>query len=497
MEIIMDKTEISCRREIWNSFARREEMTDCVVPDTYPDIGRIINVCGNVLIRGKEASAGKVTAEVMIECAVLYIADNETSEPMRLGMDIPITVTVDVPEATENTDIITAVALETLEVRVLNPRKILVKTEVKVSFRCFNTGTMIITTGAQSVPGLQLCRKGFTASPVIDVREKTFVISEDLVMPPAAEGYERLLCHSISLMTQDVKFVGNKLIFKGEASISVLAEPEGDVPPICFGTTSSFSQIMELTSGAEGECSELTICLTAAYLEISEGEGGKPVVSAEMHILAQAVTSMRREFEYISDAYSTRNNYEVAYEKLVMPMCNEAEIVRDTFRTTLETTDTVAEAICSSAMSGAAFVGEGYVSCPVHLRIMYMDASGGIYLAEKDDELRIEIDDSENIKSADIFAGEIYAAPIAGGIDLRMPVEVRIEMGGSIRVNMVTKIELTECTEKPVRPSLIIIPGGHLDDFWELAKKYCSTPELIEEYNSAESDILLIPVQST
>ncbi|MGE4352634.1 MAG: DUF3794 domain-containing protein, partial [Oscillospiraceae bacterium] len=421
MEINMDKTEISCRREIWNSSARREEMTDCVVPDTQPDIGRIIDVCSDVLIRGKEASAGKVSVEGVIDCTVLYIADEGESEPMRLAAEIPFSVTVDVPEATEETDIVTAIALENLEVRVLNPRKILVRAEIKASLRCFNSGTVMITTGAQRVPGLHCCCKSVTAAPVTDVREKTFVISDELVMPPAPEGYERLLCHSISLMTQDVKFVGNKLIFKGEAAISVIAQVAGGALPVCFGTTSGFSQIMEMGSGAEAECSELTLCLTGAYFEIGEGEGGKPVVSVEMHILAQAVTSMRQDLEYLADAYSTVSSYEISYEKLTMPQCMETAVVRDTFRTVLETPDAAAEVICAGAVCSAVTVGEGYVSCPVHLRAMYVDASGGIYAAEKTEELRIDTE-ADDFSSAEIVAGEIYAAPIAGGIDLRMPV---------------------------------------------------------------------------
>lgn len=493
MEIIMDKTDISCRREIWSSSVRREEMVECVVPDTYPDICRIIDVCSETHIRGKEASAGKVTVEAVVMCSALYVAEGSACDVFRLESEIPFSVTVEVPEATEETDIVVKLELEDLEVRVLNPRKILSRAELCAQLRCFNEDKLTVDCSAQCEPGLEMRKESSSVALVTDVREKTFVISDELMMPPMHEGYARLLCHKISLTADDVKFVGNKLIFKGEAEIKVLAEPEGDQKPVCFTANSSFSQIMELSG--EGESAEVILCLTGAYLQIGESDAGKPVVAVEMHILAQAVTCVEKEICYIADAYSNACECQTTSEEISLPQSTISMPVRDTYRSMLETEGDVVETIWTDAHCSGAQPVDGGVSFKMLMRCMYTDGEGALRTAEKTEELKIDAELPEGKCTASIKCGEIYASPVAGGIDIRISVEAQVQSGMVTEANTVTGIELGEKCEKSSRPSLYIIPCVGSEDMWFLAKKFGSTVALIEKNNPEPTDTLLIPVQ--
>ena len=79
MEIILDKTDIKFRREIFSSSTSAEEMSDYVVPDALPDIGRIADVCGGVRIRGKEAASGSVRIDSAVAVTVLYVPEGESA----------------------------------------------------------------------------------------------------------------------------------------------------------------------------------------------------------------------------------------------------------------------------------------------------------------------------------------------------------------------------------------------------------------------------------
>lgn len=496
MEIIMDKTEISCRREIWNSCVRREEMFDCVVPDTFPDISDIIDICGDTVIRGKEATDGEVAVEGAVLCTVLYTGEGEERELLRLNAEIPFSITVDVPEADSETDIVALLNLEQLEVKLLNPRKILIKSEIVAKLRCYIADSLTLVTDVNDVSGLCLKRENAKTAPVTEVREKTFVISDEMAMPPMPEGYESILCHNVSLGTQDIKYVGNKLIFKGEAVLNVMAKPNGDVAPLCFSTTSSFSQIVELQNPPEDECSEVVLCLTACYFTLDEDENQKPVTTVELHLLAQAITSAKTEFSYISDAYSNSTDCSLEKTEVELPQCSETVVVRDTLRALLETSEAVSETICAQAVCGAVIIDDGAVTANVSVRVVYVNAEGVIKSAEKLEKIKIETELGDGNSCAQIVFGEIYAAPITGGIDIRIPVEALITYSASESVAMVTDISLSETSEKCRKPSIVIIPDCGKFDLWELAKKYSSTIELIEKGYESDCGIVVIPVQN-
>jgi hypothetical protein len=488
---MMEKTEIDCRRPLWSGTVRGEEMVDCVVPDTEADIARVVGVCPQLVIRGKSADEGHITVEAAVQCTALCTAEG-SGALITLETEIPFVLTAEAPGADADTDIVAQLALEESEVRLLNPRKILARAEVSAYICCYGAGTMAVAWDIQPREGLQLRRESHTASVVTDVREKTFVITDEIAMPPAAEGYIRLLGHHISLSTGDVKFVGNKLIFKGEAALSILAEPERESRPVCFSGTISFSQILELAE--EADSAELKLCLTGAYLQLAETEGGRSCVSAELHLLAQGVACVNREVRWIADAYSTGEQCALICETLSLPQQSAQSFVHDTWRCTLETEATPMEVICAQAIWGAAEVAEGTVTCRVNLRCMYADDQGMLRSAEKAERVRLDVEQPEGKVHTEMRCGEIYASAAAGGIDLRIPLEAVLNAQTELTEDCVTAISLEKPETAAERPSLYVVPTGSEADLWALAKRYGSTVELIRELNDEESAMLLIPV---
>jgi len=303
MDMKVEKSFIDCRREIWHGCIRREEMCESVVPDTYPDIGSIIDVSGQVHIRGKEASAGKLSIECTVKCTVLYTAEDENGIFV-LDTQLPVVLNAQVDAAAEDTDIVACPKIENLEVRLLNPRKILPRAEISAFVRCFEEGSLAVSSNADCSSGLHILEKSRDAYCVSDVREKTFVITDELALPPVAEGYSRILSTCAELNVDDTKFVGSKLIFKGEAKLRFLLEAEGKAEPVFFADTCSFSQIIEL--GSEVDSADVKLSLTGLYVSLIENEQGRAAAEIELHMLAQAVAGKICGISYIADAYSNK-----------------------------------------------------------------------------------------------------------------------------------------------------------------------------------------------
>ena len=493
MEIILDKNEFTWRREIFSAAASREEMTDYVVPDALPDIARIVNVCGGARIRGKRVENGTVTVETAVAVTAVYVAEGEQQALRCLETEVEVPVSASVPDANETTDVVASLSVDELEVRMLNPRKILVRACVSAAIRCFNEEKMSIASGISSGGDLQVLTRSCTAAPVTDVREKTFTISDEIAMPPSVQGYSHIMCTHTSLKVTDVKFVGNKLIFKGAAVSDILAQPAGAALPVSFGATSEFSQILEL--GAPCDCAEVLLCLTGAYFNITESDGGKSGVSAELHILAQAVAGLSREISCISDAYSNRVPCTVRTESMELPQCPVTSTLPDTFRTLIELPEAAAEVICAGTSFSAPEIRGGQLTSRASVRCMYIDGARQVQLAQTVDDFTIDAPLPENVCGAVINTGEIYAAPSVGGIEVRVTVDADVRSCPMCRLECVTAIEEDAGAARPERPSVYIIPRRDGADLWGIAKKYGSTEELIRSAACDGGNIMLIPVQ--
>ncbi len=260
-----------------------------------------------------------------------------------------------------------------------------------------------------------------------------------------------------------------------------------------FSAVSSFSQLLEFS--AEGEGAEVTLCLTGAELELSENESGRPVVTAQLHLLAQAVVWTAREVAYLADAYSNTAECRVTTASVCIPQCRTVTPVRDTYRVLLETPETPTELLCASARCSGAQTDENGVTAKISIRCLYAGEDGSLKCAVRGDTLRLDAEVPEDVCRVMLRCGEVYASPAAGGIDLRVPLEAQIISGPRLSTQQITAIETEQPEQRPVRPSLYVLPLSGEPELWPLAKKYASTVDLIRRHNPQMGDVLIIPVQ--
>ena len=114
----------------------QEETMEMIVPDSKPDIFRVISSDAKVMISGKDADIGRVAVRGNAEIDVLCLADDETT-PVPLHLSVPFLSTATGSELSGDTKIIADCSTSACEISLLNPRKILAKVEILVMLRCY------------------------------------------------------------------------------------------------------------------------------------------------------------------------------------------------------------------------------------------------------------------------------------------------------------------------------------------------------------------------
>ncbi|MCL2402558.1 MAG: DUF3794 domain-containing protein, partial [Oscillospiraceae bacterium] len=291
MELYLNREKISHVRNILNTRLTQEETMEMIVPDALPDILRIVCVDTTVLIRSKDADAGRVSVSGIAAMTVVY-APEGVGGVRKIDAEIPFTIAVAESEIIPESSVIARVSAVTADASVVNPRKFVLRVDLCAELSCYNDDELSISADVDldGDGGIELLRESQEVCIPINVREKSFVISDELTLPNGSPEIEDILSTNTTVTAEEAKIVGNKLIFRGNTNISLLYSPEDGDELCSVMLTSEFSQIMELENVSEDCDFEIVLMLTGAYIESGgmDSSDGR-MVSMELHAVAQCV----------------------------------------------------------------------------------------------------------------------------------------------------------------------------------------------------------------
>ena len=499
MEMTLKKEKYSGYDVIWSGVTGNEFGMDCVIPDTMPDVGTVIDAEGTVLLRSRNTEDDRVALEASVSAVILYLPEGDG--PLRsLPVNIPAVLYMDTPGVSamdENIRTVFRLRLRALDARMVNSRKITLRADVEADAVCYTAGVLSVACEpeGEETPVHLLTGTTETVS-VCDIREKIFVITDSYSLPSCRKA-ERILSQRVEVFSDEAKFVSGKVVFRGRVKASVLfADGQGE--PICAEQyETEFSQIME--ANGEGDVQpEVNVALTGVYFDMPDSGDSQGKILAEIHMAAQCVCRQNGELRFISDAYS--NCVHLLPETESMDVCTEARAVtmRQTVTGKAEPSAGDGEILSVSAMVGVVSRMENGVKTSVTIRILARNANGQYTVSRcrLGAEFSLEIPDDCRLSGICVKATDVYCAPGNAGADVR----VTLQLDGVIsRRKSIDCVKSIEADESDVRdfdsyPSVTMVRSTREGDLWTLAKKHHSTMEAIRQANEGKSEgLLLIP----
>ena len=480
---------------VFGACVPKEFSAESVVPDTMPDIERILDAETAIYIRSKSIDDGEITLDGVINAVVLYSAAEKESVH-KLSLSLPVSIECR-DSAIQSGDILLADTLvASSEAKILNPRKILLRWETVSELRLLRKEPLELSCAGTEAPGLELLTKSDCVGWITNVAEKPFTIREEISLPDGAY-MDDLLSYQVQVTAEDLKKVGSRAILQGTVLLSVLYTKESDGSPDREFFTLPYSQILE-TPAEEGAVSVL-LRQSSCSLEPVPGLNGASSLDLEIFVNAQLVCTADREITYIADAYSLRGPCETDYRTVSVTGAYETSELRQTIRDRAEAPEGVKDVISVYPTASLPVVADGSVKLPVTLRILYSDKNDQLHHAVKRISAEIQAGDTDGTiyLASQIVFREVNASASGDGIDLRLETDyrfVRADRGEIRYVCSVTADDAAPITAGEGPSFFVIRPGDAA--VWDLAKKYRSTCELIQEANPGgivPDKLLLIP----
>lgn len=483
MRTELHRVQSDCYKLILCTEGKKEETLELVVPDRCGDIGRILDVRGQLFLSSKKHKESEAQISSRAELCVLFAAEG-SGELEYVSAQLPFEQSFALGEGHEDCELVVSLRLCGLDARALNPRKLLIRAECAAHLRCYAPDAFVLWDGFSEDEALPafLQRRELNHSLITDIREKNFTISDEYALPMKYAGC-KMLSAETQLNVYDAKPVGSKLVFKANANtMAVFLNPEDDsVFKLDFIT--QFSQIIEIEAEEDSETIVHACLKETEFIPLPDRE--EPSFSMRLNMSAHALCSKTLSSAYVSDAYSC--DYDLALESAQVPYTLmtarqkariplKGRILRHSAADCviyLEPLTALCRAegsrlICTAELCGIG-QGEGGELLPIKLTL---SAEEQLALAE-----------GQSLELHSVCC-ESPVMEQNGDISLSVTAEYCIHEQGEMRaVHTLEYDESCPCASAQ-RPSLTVLIAKSDADLWTLAKKYRSTEELITRVNT-------------
>ena len=501
MELPVKFEKAACWRTLYRGVVSREELSESMLPDAMPDVGRVLEVESQVYLEAQGA-AGRVAFSGRIRAEVLY--QPEEGGVRCLPVTIPFQFGEEVSGTEEQSVIHARVRSASGDVRVLNPRKLLLRIGMLVELQVFGTEEQECRADLPQREKWRLETRPTeeTTEVICAVPRKPFAFEDRLVLPGGGQRAERILkCRPVCSVS-DARVVGSKLVVKGKVTLLfLLSGEEGELFSSSFDLP--FSQIMDSGGASEQARVQAEVHLTDCSYELTEGG---TTVDTTFDLLAQAVLREEKGLTLTDDAYSLGYPVELETSPLTCVRMIDSGTLRQEVRELIEcgvelqrVQDIRGElGLTSQSAQGAART----LTADVTLHLCVREEGGRINSLSRTYPVSVQLEAPPEAEvTFDCQITELQGDRVSGGAEVRFILLFAYTVRSRKTVEILRGLTLNE--EQPWdwrgRPSLVLRRVQKGETLWELAKGYHTRGTDILEANGLEGEpleegsFLLIP----
>lgn len=502
MELTFQSKPLCYLKCIIDEFRRQEETAEIIVPDSFPDIVRILDASGEAILRGKDCRNGNAILSGGVKGRILYLAEGEEL-PRCLETYLPFSIKVEHAELTEHTQLICTIHVRSVDGRMVNSRKAMLRTEMSCRILAYEDTKEDILELEEWPEFIQIRQEEYKLFLPLESSEKAFVVSDSVELPGASTE-----CHIYQFFCApelvQTKLVGNKALFKGNVHCKILYSGN-DQRLHVYRHQLPFSQYCEFQSDFEDELVDFYSVITGCDLQ-PEQDLSSNHLSVSVHFLMQAVVSGRRTVMIPNDAYVVHGSLNAEWKNYTLSVLLDRQVLSQSLHCQMD--GPVVDVIDWEAYPDNPVCNQSgdelRIAAGVGLHVLGYDKEGTLCTSYQylQGELSLALAANSICACQQTTVGSVYLSPCAAGLEAQVDIGVAAMFSSEQKISGLCAGLVNEENSaiKERRPSVILKRITKQTQLWEIAKQTRTKAEAIKTANSIESDvisegvILLIPI---
>jgi len=498
LELHFSNTGIPCLKTVKQDVQTQEQTQEVKLTEGLPDMGRVLGVWGQSVLRGKQWQGEEATVSCGAMVWVLY-APEDGSYPRMVETWIPMELRWQIPGTKQEGKVWANCLLRSVDARMTGPRKLMVRANMAVRMQAYCPDKIEVSQPEGVPEDVQLLRKTYQVCLPVEAGEKSFQLDEELELPASCPKARSFLQARLYPRIVDKRVMSDKVVFRGVADLHTVYQGQ-DEGLYGWDFEVPFSQYADLDDSYSEEASVLLMPQVTG-LETDADEEGR--IRLKAGLTCQYVTCDRKDVQVATDAYSPVRKVEPQVQTLILPAIESMDTQTLLLQHTMSADGMPVDvSVLCDQVRKQSLPEQVRLEIPALGQILYYDVEGGIQSTASrwEDSIYTEPYADGNVEVNILPTGQCSAEPTEGGMSVETNVILETVVTSAKGLPMVTGLEMGQPMPKdPNRPSVILRRVGP-EGLWGMAKGAGSSVDAICKANGLteepeEGRMLLIPVE--
>nr|WP_297172404.1 DUF3794 domain-containing protein [uncultured Agathobaculum sp.] len=467
------------------------ETADTIVPDTFPDVGRVICAYGTAAVKDQTPQSGRLLISGMVQAVILY--EPEGGGLRRLTVPISFAHIEECEGVDAESVCLVACRTAAVDAAAVNSRKLSVTVQLCFAIECYCKTECTITEEI-ALPGIQMRSTMQPLSLIEQARTYPITVLDDVNLQEAS-GLS-MLHTSCTVKVSECRAIRGKAVLKGEAAVQCLALQEDDAVRVLTSST-PFTQILELPDAEEGDAASAQVTVLEADCRLEADGLLSYTVSASALITLRHMRAVRQ----IEDLYLPGAALQIQMEKKTLrtmpPLTPFAAEASDTVPTEQHVSHVIsAGACCCSAKRGE----DNTLQITAAVQVLYLGDDQQLCFLQRMLPLSMACAASGEISQIELTA----RASSAGEKGMLLTIAAA-GMTSPVESFVFSHISSIETEKSAMGEDGVTLRLRYIDreqQLWDIAKECGATMDAIRRANDLAEDasavsntMLLIPIQ--
>lgn len=478
---------------------------DFNVPDVKPDIEHLVKSQGDIRINEVKAMNGKLLVKGTLLFNVIYISDDHSRPVYNLSGEIPFDEMINMEDGCSDDNVTVRWELEDLTAGIINSRKLSVKAVIRLNVTVEDIYDQETAIGVESEEDIRYTNKVFPITGIGVSKKDTYRVKDEIHIPSNKSNIFDIIYNEVELRNVEYRLMEDKFSVKGELPIFFMYVGESEENSLeYYETELTFNAMIDCNGCTEDMIDNITCNILNKSIEVKpDADGEQRIVDVEVVLDLDIKAYQEDEVEAISDVYSPQKECipsfsEAIYENLLVKNSSKNRI---TDRIHIDESKPDILQICHAngtiKIDDVTMIEEGIeVEGVIDVNILYISADDEKPLNSMKGVIPfsqvIEVhginedcvyDITSSLEQMNVMMVDSDEIEVKAVLSLSAIVFEKIHE--NIMVDLETEdIDIEKLQTMPSITGYIVKPNETL---WDIAKKFYTTMEALQEMNDLES----------